>query len=107
MDINDTVFAMRREKAPGPDGFLVEFSTSSCEVVGDDFIKVVHKFFLSGVSLKKTNTTAISLIRKVTSAEKLADFRPISCSNSYYKVISRILAIRLKFLYLKRCNGIN
>lgn len=33
---------------------------------------------------------------KTTSAEKMRDFRPIECCNVVYKIISKIMAYRLK-----------
>ena len=38
------------------------------------------------------------LIPKITNAERTTDFRPISCLNTVYKVISKILASRLKWI---------
>lgn len=42
------------------------------------------------------NSTIISLIPKRVRAYNLSEFRPILCCNTVYKVISRILAARLK-----------
>lgn len=47
--------------------------------------------------MRQTNATVVALIPKVTGASKLSDFRPISLCNTVYKVISRIMASRLKF----------
>ena len=46
--------------------------------------------------LKDLNTTVIALIPKTTSSCKLQDYRPISCCNIAYKVITKIIANRLK-----------
>lgn len=37
-------------------------------------------------------------IRKITNTSKLADFQPISCLNTLYKVIFKLLANRLKLV---------
>lgn len=91
----ETIFAMPRGKVSGPYGFSVEFFTSSWDIVDSNLIKAVQNFVVGGC-LKKANATAISLIPKRTGADKLTDFRPISCCNTYYKVIYRIIASRLK-----------
>lgn len=45
---------------------------------------------------EKYYNSAIALIPKTAEASKLGDFRPISCCNLMYKVISKIIANRLK-----------
>ncbi|KAG7559114.1 Alpha/Beta hydrolase fold [Arabidopsis thaliana x Arabidopsis arenosa] len=58
--------------------------------------KTVQEFFRNGRLLKDLNCTIIALIPKVPEACKLGDFRPISCCNLIYKVISKIIANRMK-----------
>lgn len=87
---------MKKNKSPGSDGFNVNFFLHSWNIVGTDFIKAVQSFFASGCMLKESNATAIALIPKVTNPSSMSDFRPISCCNTIYKCISKILAARLK-----------
>lgn len=42
------------------------------------------------------NATNLALIPKIPNASKTSDFRPISCLNTTYKVISKLLSDRLK-----------
>ena len=46
--------------------------------------------------LKQWNTTSLVLIPKVTNASSATDFRPISCLNTVYKVVSKLITNRLK-----------
>jgi hypothetical protein len=59
-------------------------------------VQAIKSFFSSGFLLKELNTTAVSLIPKVVNPSQLNDFRPISCCNTIYKCITKILARRMK-----------
>ena len=49
-----------------------------------------------GSILKSINHTFITLIPKVNNLERVSDFRPISPCNVIYKIISKVIAKRLK-----------
>lgn len=55
----------------------------------------VKEFFVSGIILTQLYATNLVLIPKIPNAKKMADFRPISCLNTIYKVISKLLSKRL------------
>ena len=59
-------------------------------------MNVVLDFLNNGVMLPYLNHTDIVLIPKVKNPEKMSEFRPISLYNVIYKVISKVLANRLK-----------
>ena len=100
-EIKTTIFAMPLDKSPGPDGYSVEFIRASWDVVGKDIVAAVSKFFRNDRLLRDHNTTAIILIPKKQDACKLGDFRSISCCNIVYKIISKIIANRLKPVLLQ------
>lgn len=72
--------------------------------VGNDVVRAIKSFFASGCLLREVNATAIALIPKVPNPTKWKDYRPISCCNTIYKYISKIIANRIKpVLPHRRC----
>ena len=64
--------------------------------MGDTVVTIVLDFLNDGNMLPTINHTNIVLIPKVKNPEKMSDFRPISLCNVIYKIISKVLANRLK-----------
>jgi hypothetical protein len=94
-DIKQVLFSMDDTKAPGPDGYTSAFFKQAWSIVGADFYSAVKDFFASGELLKQINHSTIALVPKSSTANSAADYKPISCCNVTYKVISKILAGRL------------
>lgn len=92
-----TLKTMKRTKAPGPDGFAVEFFYA-WEVVGHDFCKAIVCFFDSPHMHPGINSTSIALLLKVNTPTNMGDFRPISLCSVAYKCIAKIIANRLKMV---------
>lgn len=65
-------------------------------MLGEDLIDEVLKAVNSCSIPQGWNDTAIVMIPKINSPEKVTQFRPISLCNVVYKVISKMLAARLK-----------
>ena len=95
-EIKHAIFSLKNNKAPGLDGFNVGFFKRMWHIVGEDVINVVCSFFQTRRMLKEMNATSIFLIPKVANPMRLIDFRPISCCNTVYKCIAKILAERIK-----------
>ncbi|KAI0525121.1 hypothetical protein KFK09_004512 [Dendrobium nobile] len=66
----------------------------------------VRAFFIKGYLPNGVKATALALIPKHSNASSLADFRPIALCNTIYKIIAKVLALRIKnFMPLIiRCN---
>ena len=61
-----------------------------------DITQAVLSCMNYGSLLKSINNTFITLILKVKNPERVSEFRPISLCDVIYKIISKVLANRLK-----------
>lgn len=94
-EVKRTISSMKKNKAPGPDGFLAGFYHKAWPIVGDIAVEAVLDFFKSGRLLKEVNATILSSVPKIKNPSTMGDYRPISCCNVIYKCITKILANRL------------
>jgi len=99
---SDEVWAALKDmgelKAPGADGTPVVFYKKFWSLVGKK-VKEEVLGVLNGATMPEGwNDTVVVLVPKVKSPEKLKDLRPISLCNVVYKLISKVLANRLKLV---------
>jgi hypothetical protein len=95
-EIYDALSHLGLHKAPGPDGMTGLFYKTYWHTVKKDVIFYVQSFFRGGFLLKEINHTNLALIPKSDNPSRANQFRPISLANFNYKIISKILANRLK-----------
>ena len=95
-EVKRALFAIHADKAPGPDGFSASFFQSNWEIVGPAIVSEIQSFFTTGILLATMNVTHVRLIPKVTGPKKVIEYRPIALCNVFYKIISKILSLRLK-----------
>ena len=95
-EIKSAMFSIDDSKALGPNGFSSLFFKRAWNIVGSEVCDAVAGFFSYGCMLCEINCTIISLVPKVPNPSSLHDYRPISCCNTIYKCISKIIAARIK-----------
>lgn len=98
VEINEAAFQLGALKALGPDGFSSIFYHKFWDIVGTDVCLAINHFFTEGFLLRKLNTTNLVLIPKVPFPETLSQFRSISLCNFRMKIITKIMANRLKLI---------
>ncbi|GKC82071.1 RNA-directed DNA polymerase, eukaryota, partial [Tanacetum coccineum] len=94
-EIRRAVWSCGDDKSPGPDGFSFEFFRKYWNFIGPDFCGAVEHFFNKGTFTRGCNSSFIALIPKISDAKYVSDYRPISLIGCVYKVVTKILAIRL------------
>ncbi|KAJ0923638.1 putative RNA-directed DNA polymerase [Helianthus annuus] len=97
-EVKNAVWDCGGDKAPGPDGFNFTFLKHYWDLLGDDFHNILIRFHNSGIISKGCSSSFITLIPKINDPENLNDFRPINLIGCISKVISKVLANRLKMV---------
>jgi hypothetical protein len=95
-EIKKAIFNMDPDKAPGPDGFTARFYTSCWDIIKKDLYRMVMKSQNCTKLGGSTNSSFLALIPKEKGAKNFNRFRPISLCNTGYKIITKIMANRLK-----------
>ena len=95
-EILQVVKELEGDKAPAPVGFSMAFYHHCWRVVEKDVLAVFEEFFQHCKFEKSLNATFIALIPKKIDASNVRDFHPISLVGSVYKILAKVLAIRLR-----------
>ena len=101
-EIQHILTISKNDKSPGPDGIPVEIYRCLFDVLGEDLLRVIELSWVSGKILAVFNSTFLALIPKIDQPLSFEDFRPISLCNFVYKIIGKIISIRIKNV-LGRC----
>ena len=94
-EIFQVIKEFNRDKSPGPDGFPMAFFQACWGTLKLDIMVLFHHFHVTGLFEKSLNATFIALIPKKAAAVEVKDFRPISLVGGVYKILAKVLAIRL------------
>lgn len=85
-------------KAPGLDGMPSLFYQHFSSIVNFVVIQTVLDFLNHGVALSKFHETHIVLIPKNKNPERVIDYKPITLCNVAYKLTSKTVANRMKWV---------
>ncbi|KAK2662764.1 hypothetical protein Ddye_001338 [Dipteronia dyeriana] len=95
-EVSVAVFDLNPTKNPGPDDFQAIFFQKSWDLIRGDVTKVCLSVLNGSSSIREFNETNVVLIPKSKYPVKLKDFLLISICSVIYKIVTKVLAFRLK-----------
>ncbi|XP_073280655.1 uncharacterized protein [Primulina huaijiensis] len=95
-EFKEAVFYMKPDKSPGPDGFNPAFYQRFWTLIGIDVFSSCVGWLQAMIFPPTLNDANVVLIPKCKNPQAMKDFRPISLCDVLYKIISKVLANRLK-----------
>lgn len=95
-EISQALKEMHPTKAPGPDGMPPIFFQKFWPHIGSSVTHAVLNALNTCEFPHDVNHTFITLVPKTKIPQRLKDFRPISLCNVLYKLISKVVANRIK-----------
>lgn len=97
-EVKVAVWACGSEKIPGPDGFTFKFIKTYFDIIKHAVMKFISHFdeMVQLLEVEIHHSSLITLAPKVKDPSSLSDYLHISLIGCMYKIISKILAIRLK-----------
>ena len=97
-EVEDAMAQLKDGKAPDPNGFTASFFHAFWEHIETEVWDVVEELRSMHWDLPSLNTTFIALVSKVEESNTPDKYRPIALCNVIYKLISKVVANRLKTL---------
>lgn len=95
-ELTALVKTLNQGKSPGPDGFTVEFYLRFWDLLGPLLLLVSEKCLTDGHLSESMKGTATRLIfKKRGDIKNLKNWRPISLLNVDYKIVSKVITLRL------------
>src|SRR6266542_3306529 len=91
-------FQMEHNKAPGPDGFPVEFYQVFWEVIKGDLMALFQDLHQDGLDLFSLNFGMITLLPKKDDASRIQEYRPICHLNVSFKIFTKVIINRITLI---------
>jgi hypothetical protein len=96
VEVDQVIQELPTGKAPSPDGFTTEFFHSCWPMLREEVWQLVEESCNSVKFLPTLNATFLTLIPKEERVINPKKFRPITLCNVIYKIISKVIDLRLK-----------
>jgi exonuclease III len=87
--------SLNKNKAPGFDGLTAEFYLKFWNALKQPFTLMIRESFSRGRLPRSTSTALLNMIPKTSQVESFDNLRPLSITNTDYKIIAKTLSNRL------------
>ncbi|GKV09573.1 hypothetical protein SLEP1_g21054 [Rubroshorea leprosula] len=95
-EIEEGLRSYEGSKAPGPDEYNFNFLKFAWDSLKEDFMSFFAEFHKNGRLVSGLNSSFLTLIPKKFNSMELKDYRPISLIGCVYKLLTKVLASRIK-----------
>jgi exonuclease III len=95
-ELKETVKKGKRKKSPGPDGINHEFFIKEWDIIKEDLKDIINDMYINGSISDAQKHGHIVCLPKNTNSMSPDNFRPLTLLNTDYKILTRIIANRLK-----------
>uniref|UniRef100_A0A3B3HW57 Reverse transcriptase domain-containing protein n=1 Tax=Oryzias latipes TaxID=8090 RepID=A0A3B3HW57_ORYLA len=104
-EISTAILSLQAGKCPGPDGYPSEFYKKFIDKLAPLLLDMYNEAYSEGMLPQTLNQAIISLIlKKEKDPLSCSSYRPISLLNVDFKILSKILSIRLETILPKIIN---
>jgi len=94
-EVKEAIFQMEHNKAPGPDGFPLEFYQVFWFLLKYDLMALFEEFHTGTLPIHSLNFRNIILLPKTNDAKRIQQHRPISLLNVSFKIFTKVLTNRI------------
>ena len=95
-DLHDAVRKGKRKNAPGPDGICLEFYKKMWDIIKNELLDTINIMYLEGRTSDAQKQRYVSRLPKIGLPARPKNYRPLKILNTDYKILTRILANRLR-----------
>jgi hypothetical protein len=87
---------MKTGKSPGPNGIVLEFYKEFWDLIGEEYLQIIHNSIREGSFPPSVIAGMIALLHKGGTRSALTNWRPITLLNLSYKIYAKALQLRLQ-----------
>ncbi|PNX70644.1 cysteine-rich receptor-like protein kinase, partial [Trifolium pratense] len=95
-DVREVIWNCDGNKSLGPDGYNFNFLKECWPTLKCDVMEFLNEFHRNAVLPKAVTASFLALIPKKDHPQHLSEYRPICLIGILYKILSKLLAARLK-----------